>query len=85
MLVAIVEISVLLLAIIVAILLFKIFKNVIHLAINAVLGFLILFMANFLFGLQIKITLIPILICAFAGVLGAFAIIILNYLKIAFV
>ena len=80
-----IEILVLILAILVAILLFKIFKTSIHLAINAVLGFLILFMANFLFGLQIKITLIPILICAFAGIFGAFAVIILSYLKIAFV
>jgi SigmaK-factor processing regulatory protein BofA len=83
--VAIVEITVLILAIIVAILLFKITRTIIHLAVNSVLRFLILFTTNFLFGLQIKITLITILICAFAGVFGAFAIIILNYLKIAFV
>ena len=80
-----IEILVLILAIIVAILLFKITKTLVHLAINAVFGFLILFMANFLLGLHIKITLIPILICALAGVFGAFAIIILNYFNIAFV
>lgn len=79
-----IEILVLILAIIVAVLLFKILKTGIRLAINAVLGFLILFMADFLFGLQIKITLIPILICALAGVFGALAIIILNYFGTAF-
>ena len=43
------------LAILVVILLFKIFKTFIHLAINAVLGFLILFMANSLFGLDAQV------------------------------
>ncbi len=81
----VVEILVLILAILVAVLLIKIFKTVIHVAINAVLGVLVLIIANSLFGLQIKITLIPILICGFAGIFGAFAVIILNYLKIAFV
>ena len=80
-----IEIIVLILAILVAILLFKIFKTGIHLAINAVLGILVLLIANSILGLQIKITLIPILICAFAGIFGAFAVIILSYLKIAFV
>jgi hypothetical protein len=80
-----IEIIILILAILVAILLFKVFKTGIHLAINAVLGILILFIANSLLGLQIKITLLPILICAFAGIFGAFAVIILSYLKIAFV
>jgi len=80
-----IEILVLILAILLAILLFKIFKTGIHLAINAVLGILVLLIANSMLGLQIKITLIPILICAFAGIFGAFAVIILSYLKIAFV
>ena len=38
--------------------LFKIFKTGIHLAINAVLGVLVLIIANSILGLQIKITLI---------------------------
>ena len=80
-----IDIIILILAILVAILLFKVFKTGIHLAINAVLGILILFIANSVLGLQIKITLLPILICAFAGIFGAFVVIILGYLKIAFV
>lgn len=80
-----IEVLVLILAILVAILIYKIFKTLIHLALNAVIGVLILIITNFLFALQIKITLIPILICAFAGIFGAFAVIILSYLKIAFV
>ena len=78
------EIIVLILAIIVAFVLYKILKTATSLAINAVLGVLILVGAKFLFGLNIAITLLAIIICAIGGIFGALLIILLNYLGIAF-
>jgi hypothetical protein len=85
MVVGIAEITVLILAIIVAVVLYKILKTATSLAVNAVLGILVLLAAKLLFGLNIAITLLAILICAIGGIFGAFLIIILNYLGIAFV
>ena len=83
--VGIAEITVLILAIIVAVVLYKILKTATSLAVNAVLGILVLLAAKLLFGLNIAITLLAVLICAIGGIFGAFLIIILNYLGIAFV
>ncbi|MGE5411552.1 MAG: pro-sigmaK processing inhibitor BofA family protein [Clostridiales bacterium] len=78
------EIIVLGIAIIVAILVFKFFEDLIRLAIHAVIGLIILFIANAL-GFNVAISIWTILICAFGGVIGAIMVIILSYLKIAFV
>jgi uncharacterized membrane protein YqgA involved in biofilm formation len=78
------EIIVLIVAIIVAFLLFKLFADLIHLAIHAVIGLLILYIARAL-GLKVAISIWTILICAFGGIIGAIIVIILSYLKIAFV
>lgn len=78
------EIIVLVIAIIVAVLLFTLFRSLIHLAINAVIGLLILYIARAL-GLKVAISIWTILICAFGGSIGAVIVIILSYLKIAFV
>jgi hypothetical protein len=79
------EIVVLAIAIIVAFLLFKLlFASLIHLAIHAVIGLLILYIARAL-GLKVSISFWTILICAFGGIIGAIIVIILSYLKIAFV
>jgi hypothetical protein len=78
------EIIVLIVAIIVAFLLFKLFNNLIHLIIHAIIGLAILFIAN-LFGLNVAISIWTILICALGGSIGAIIVIILSYLKIAFV
>lgn len=72
------------LAIVAAYVLYKIFNSVVHLAINAVLGIAILLAAKFLFGVNIAITILPILICAIAGILGAIAVLALHFLNIAF-
>jgi hypothetical protein len=82
---AIIEISTLVIAIIIAVVLYKILEKGTQLAMNAVLGILVLLAAKFLFGLKIAITLLSVLICAIGGVFGAFLIIILNYFKIAFI
>ncbi|MCO5384210.1 MAG: pro-sigmaK processing inhibitor BofA family protein [Methanosarcina barkeri] len=85
MVVGIIEILVLVLAIIVALVLYKALKTATSLAINAVLGVLVLMVAKILLGLQIAITWIAVLICAIGGIFGALVIIVLNYLKLAFV
>lgn len=84
MVVGIAEVSVLILAIIVAVVLYKILKTATSLAINAVLGVLVLIVAKFILGLEIAITWITVLACAIGGIFGALIIILLNYLKIAF-
>ncbi|MFZ2500302.1 MAG: pro-sigmaK processing inhibitor BofA family protein [Methanosarcina sp.] len=84
MVVGIAEISVLILAIIVAIVLYKVLKTATSLAINAVLGVLVLIAAKFILGLEIAITWIAVLVCAIGGIFGALVIIVLNYLKLAF-
>ncbi|AYK14733.1 MAG: pro-sigmaK processing inhibitor BofA family protein [Methanosarcina flavescens] len=85
MVVEIIEILVLVLAIVVAFLLYKVLKTATGLAINAVLGVLVLFAAKVFLGLNIAITWVAVIICAIGGIFGALAIIVLNYLKIAFV
>ncbi len=84
MVVGIIEILVLFLAIIIAFMLYRILKTVTSLAINAVLGVLVLMAAKILLGLEIAITWVAVLICAIGGIFGALVIIVLNYLKIAF-
>ncbi len=79
------EILVLILAVIAAFVLYKVLKTATSLAINAVLGVLTLIVAKFLLGLEIAITWIAVLICAIGGIFGALVIIVLNYLKLAFV
>jgi hypothetical protein len=79
------EILLLILAIIAAVVLYKIFKKATSLAINAVLGVSILIAAKYLLGLKIAITWVLVLICAIGGIFGVFFVIILSYLKLAFV
>lgn len=81
---AIIEISTLIVAIIIAVVLYEILENGKHLAMNAVLGIIVLLAAKFLFGLKITITLLTVIICAIGGIFGALLIIILNFFRIAF-
>lgn len=53
------------------------------LAVNAVLGLIVLFIANVL-GLGVQISLITLLVCAIFGVPGAIVVILLAVLNIAF-
>jgi hypothetical protein len=78
------EIIVLVLAIIVAVVLYKILKTATSLAINAVLGVLVLIAAKFFLGIQIAVTWLAIIICAIGGIFGALLIVLLNYLKLGF-
>lgn len=54
------------------------------LAVNAIFGLVVLFVANFL-GLGVQISLITVLVCAVLGVPGAILVILLAVLDIAFV
>ena len=85
MVIGITEITVLVVAIIAAFVLYKILKTATSLAINAVLGILILIVAKVFLGIQIAITWIAVIICAIGGIFGAFIVILLSYLKIGFV
>lgn len=85
MVVGIIEVLVLILAILAAYILYKVLQTATSLAINAVLGILVLMAAKLLLGLEIAITWVAVLICAIGGIFGAFVIIVLSYLKIAFV
>ena len=78
------EIVVLVLAIIVAFVLYKILKTATSLAINAVLGILVLIAAKFFLGIQLVITWLAIVVCAIGGIFGALLIVLLNYLKLGF-
>ncbi len=84
MVVGVTEISVLILAAVAAFVLYKVLKTATSLAINAVLGIFALLVAKFLLGLEIAITWVAVLVCAIGGIFGALVIIVLNYLKIAF-
>ena len=78
------ELIVFLVAIIAAILLYKILKTIKHMLINTVVGLVMLVVANVVFGLGIAYSWIVILTCAVAGSVGALLIILLHYLGIAF-
>jgi SigmaK-factor processing regulatory protein BofA len=81
---AIIEISTLIVAIIIAVVLYEILENGKLLAMNAVLGIIVLLAAKFLFGLKIVITLLTVIICAIGGIFGALLIVVLNFFRIAF-
>jgi hypothetical protein len=79
-----IEIGTIIIAGIVAILLFKVMNSFVHLAIHAVIGAVILLAAKFLLGYQIAFSWLVIVIIALGGSVGAIIIIILHVLKIAF-
>ena len=57
---------------------------VIWLAINAVIGVLLLFLTNLFLSPPIPINIITVLICAIGGVIGWLIIVVLYLLRIAF-
>lgn len=83
-------IVVLLLAIVIVIVLYKIFKATTKLVINSILGIIMLFLTNYVIGLcdlgfSIDINIITVLLCAIAGIPGLILVIILAYLNVSFV
>jgi len=85
-----IELIVLLLAIVIVIILYKIFKATTKLVINSILGIIMLFLTNYViglceFGFSIEINIITVLLCAIAGIPGLILVIILAYLNVPFV
>ena len=72
------ELGILFAVIVMVIVLYYLFKAAKYLIINSILGLIILFAANTLFGLKIAYSWLNILICAIGGVIGAVIVIILN-------
>ena len=64
--------------IVMVIVLYYLFKAAKYLIVNSILGLIILFAANTLFGLKIAYSWLNILICAIGGVIGAAIVILLN-------
>ena len=82
--VTLVEIGLLALAVIAVIVGYRVLKNVKALVVNAIVGVLVLALANFL-GLGVQISPVAVLVCAVAGIPGAVLVILLSLLDIAFV
>lgn len=80
----ILELSVLVLAIIAAIILYKVLKTIKRMLVNTVVGLILLVLANLVLGLNIAYSWVVILICAIGGAVGAILVIVLHYLGIAF-
>ena len=79
----------LLLAIIIVIVLFKVFKLSSKVIINSIVGIILLFLTNTLFDLfglelTIDINLLTVIICAIAGIPGVVLIIVLAFLNIPY-
>lgn len=72
------ELVILFAVIVMVIVLYYLFKAAKYLIVNSIIGLIILFAANALFGLKIAYSWLNILICAIGGVIGAVIVIILN-------
>lgn len=70
-------------ALIVVYIVFKLGKLILALLSNIVLGFVSLFLINMLFGMDIAMDLPAIVITAILGVLGAAVLVVLKFLGIA--
>jgi hypothetical protein len=77
----VVELIILLIVIIVA---YQLLHSIKHAIINTVIGLIILALANIYFNQGIAYSIWTILVCAVGGAPGAFLVVILHYLKIAF-
>ena len=82
--VTLVEVGLLALAVIAVIVGYRILKNATALVVNAIVGVLVLALANFL-GLGVQISPVAVLVCAVAGIPGAVLVILLSLLDIGFV
>ncbi len=60
--------------------LFLLLKSITHFIVNAIIGLIILFLANTFLGLGIAYSWLVIIICAVGGVLGAILVIALHLL-----
>lgn len=79
-----IEIGLVLAAIVALFIAYRLLKTAKALAVNAIIGVILLVAANFL-GLGVEITVWAVLVCAIAGIPGAILVALLAYLDIAFV
>lgn len=77
------EIALLLLLVVLLFGAYRVIKTIKPLIVNAIVGVIILLVANFV-GLGVQITPIAVIVCAVGGVPGAVLVILLAYLDIAF-
>jgi hypothetical protein len=59
---------------------FLIFKSIKNFVVNAIMGVVVLFLANSVAGLGIGYSWLVVLICGIGGVLGAILVILLHFL-----
>jgi hypothetical protein len=78
------EIIIVLAAIVIAYLLYKVLKTVKNMVVNTIMGLLVLVIANTVLGLEIAYSWVVVLTCAIAGVVGAILVIVLHYAGIFF-
>ena len=78
------EIIIVLAAIVIAYLLYKVLKTVKNMVVNTIMGLLVLVIANTALGMEIAYSWVVILTCAIAGVVGAILVILLHYAGIFF-
>ena len=61
---------------------FLILRSIKNFAVNAIMGLMILILANVVAGLGIGYSWLVVLICGIGGVLGAFLVILLHFLGV---
>ncbi|MCX6669253.1 MAG: pro-sigmaK processing inhibitor BofA family protein [Methanothrix sp.] len=76
-----IELGLIILLIVIVFGAFLILKSIKNFIINAVVGLVILFIANSIAGMGIGYSWLVILICGIGGVLGAFLVILLHFLR----
>lgn len=64
--------------------LFLIFRSITHFIVNAIIGLVILFLANTFLGLGVANSWLVIVICAIGGVLGAILVIVIHLMGLGF-
>lgn len=79
-----IEIGLLVVAILALLVAVQLLKNARALAVNAIVGVIVLVIANAI-GVGVEITLLAVLVCAVAGVPGAILVVLLAWLDVAFV
>lgn len=78
-----IEIALVLVALLAVLVAYRILKKAKALAVNAIVGVVLLLIADVLL-IEVQITVWAVIICAFAGIPGAILVVLLAYLDIAF-
>jgi hypothetical protein len=80
----VIDLTLIILVIAIVIGAYLILRSLVGFIVNAIVGLIILYLANVFAGLGIGFSWLVILICALGGVLGAILVIVLHLLGIAF-